>query len=257
VHVELTSSHTNIIQIPDIDTEKALSPLKDIFGRSRHSTDRDDMGGTGTFTRDNRTLFIAGLLNGPDLYELLNRVCAEWGEIEVIRVKQDRLIAFVDFKMRSSAEFAKEALLGQDAGNGEVLNVKWASEDPNPKAKAERKARYEAMLLEAAEKKAKDLEYRTWYAEYMSWHRSEEKRIAKENAESERANDPGAALEGVKDSGQVTDILASQQTEVLARLVAAGGGGSSSSYGALPPPSKKARVGSAGGLSLGYDDDSD
>jgi hypothetical protein len=35
-----------------------LSATLDIFGRERFATDRDDMGGIGTFSRENRTLYI-------------------------------------------------------------------------------------------------------------------------------------------------------------------------------------------------------
>jgi hypothetical protein len=45
----------------------------------------------------------------------------------------DRAIAFVTYINRSSAEFAKIAMADQSLGNGDVLNVRWATEDPNPK----------------------------------------------------------------------------------------------------------------------------
>lgn len=32
----------------------------------------------------------------------------------------------------ANAEFAKEAMYGQSLDHGEVLNVRWATEDPNP-----------------------------------------------------------------------------------------------------------------------------
>jgi hypothetical protein len=45
-----------------------------------------------------------------------------------------RAIAFITYKLRSAAEFAKITMADQTLGNGEVLNVRWATEDPNPKA---------------------------------------------------------------------------------------------------------------------------
>ena len=45
-----------------------------------------------------------------------------------------RAIAFVTYKLRTSAEFAKIAMADQSLDHGEVLNVRWATEDPNPKA---------------------------------------------------------------------------------------------------------------------------
>jgi len=59
----------------------------------------------------------------------------EWGEIEYIRVIPSKNIGFVTYKYRSTAEFAKEAMSDQTLGTGDVINVRWANEDPNPAAK--------------------------------------------------------------------------------------------------------------------------
>jgi hypothetical protein len=59
------------------------------------------------------------------------------------------MIAFVRFKLRSSAEFAKEALAEQDIGNGEVLNIRWAHDDPNPTAKVATELRVKQQAVEA------------------------------------------------------------------------------------------------------------
>ena len=42
-----------------------------------------------------------------------------------------RGIAFVRYRNRCSAEFAKEAMFGQSLDNNEILLVKWANDDPN------------------------------------------------------------------------------------------------------------------------------
>ena len=42
-----------------------------------------------------------------------------------------RGIAFVKFRHRCSAEFAKEAMSGQSLDNNEILIVKWANDDTN------------------------------------------------------------------------------------------------------------------------------
>lgn len=52
-------------------------------------------------------------------------------------MKFDRRFAFVRYKFRASAEFAKEAMAGQTlwrAEEAEPLNVRWANDDPNPVA---------------------------------------------------------------------------------------------------------------------------
>jgi len=98
------------------------------------------MGGVGTFSRDNRTLYIGGIrrVKGVDLQELVARNFIEWGELESVRVIWDKSIAFVRYKLRAAAEFAKEAMADQSLGYKEILNVRWANEDPNPRAKAEK-----------------------------------------------------------------------------------------------------------------------
>lgn len=42
-----------------------------------------------------------------------------------------RGIAFVRYRNRCSAEFAKEAMFGQALDHNEILLVKWANDDPN------------------------------------------------------------------------------------------------------------------------------
>lgn len=55
-------------------------------------------------------------------------------------------IGFVTYSLRVSAEFAKEAMADQTLDSSEVINVRWANEDPNPAAKAGR----EQELLDKA-----------------------------------------------------------------------------------------------------------
>jgi len=71
-------------RIPDVTDEKNLDITYDIFGRERHRTDRDDMGGVGSFSRENRTLYLGGIrkIKGVDLEDLLMKNFREWGELE-------------------------------------------------------------------------------------------------------------------------------------------------------------------------------
>lgn len=103
------------------------------------------MGGVGTFSRDNRTLYLGGIrrVKGVDVQELIVRNFIEvalppppiqvahgslthvlvwvggaggaqqWGELESVRVIWDKSIAFVRYKLRAAAEFAKEAMADQ------------------------------------------------------------------------------------------------------------------------------------------------
>jgi hypothetical protein len=58
-------------------------------------------------------------------------------------------VAFVTYKSSLNAEFAKEAMSNQSLNNNEVLNVRWATDDPNPRAKEEFKRKAEAMAAQA------------------------------------------------------------------------------------------------------------
>lgn len=107
----------------------------DVFGREKHSDYRDDMGGVGSFARQNRTLYIGRMKEVREPEELVEKHFQEWGEIERIRVLHGRGVAFVTYVSELSAQFAKEAMMCQSLVDEEVLNVRWATEDPNPSAK--------------------------------------------------------------------------------------------------------------------------
>lgn len=104
----------------------------DCFGRDKHSDYRDDMGGVGSFMRQNRTLYVGRIHPTPDIEEVVARHFAEWGNIERTRVLPTRGVAFVTYTTEALAQFAKEAMAHQSLDNEEVLNVRWATVDPNP-----------------------------------------------------------------------------------------------------------------------------
>ncbi|KAL6068475.1 Pre-mRNA-splicing factor CWC2 [Balamuthia mandrillaris] len=140
-------------RLPDEQEEARLDLAYDVFGRERHRMDRDDMGGRGSFSRDNRTLYVGGLrrVKGADLEELIRKNFIEWGHIESLRVIYDKSIAFVRYKLRAAAEFAKEAMADQTLGYKEVLNVRWANEDPNPRAQEENARAMELKVRQAVQ----------------------------------------------------------------------------------------------------------
>ncbi|KAA1103752.1 Pre-mRNA-splicing factor, variant 2 [Puccinia graminis f. sp. tritici] len=118
----------------------------DVFGREKHSDYRDDMGGVGSFSRQNRTLYIGRLREiNSKTEELVETHFQEWGEIERIRVLHGRGVAFVTYVSELNAQFAKEAMMCQSMVDEEVLNVRWATEDPNPAAKRSEHARIVKM----------------------------------------------------------------------------------------------------------------
>ena len=73
--------------------------------------------------------------------------------VATVRVLQYRSVAFVTYVHEGSAQFAKEAMACQSLDNDEILNVRWATEDPNPTSKVEERERLEAMGREAIQAK--------------------------------------------------------------------------------------------------------
>ena len=68
------------------DPERALpDSSKDCFARDKFADYRDDMGGVGTFTRQNRTLYVGRIKEtgvGTETEEVVRRHFKEWGDIE-------------------------------------------------------------------------------------------------------------------------------------------------------------------------------
>lgn len=59
-----------------------FSPNVDCFGREKFSDYRDDMGGVGSFMRQNRTIYVGRIHVSDDIEEVVARHFAEWGQIE-------------------------------------------------------------------------------------------------------------------------------------------------------------------------------
>ncbi|KAL4398801.1 Pre-mRNA-splicing factor [Malassezia pachydermatis] len=123
----------------------------DIFGRKKHGSYRDDMGGVGSMLRVNKTLYVGRIneetslsfrkaaANPKESYDdrgetptskIVRRHFSEWGEIEHVRVMIGRGTAFVTYRYEANAQFAKEAMMHQSLDHEEILNVRWATEDP-------------------------------------------------------------------------------------------------------------------------------
>ena len=147
--------------LPTDADDRRAGVTHDVFGRERHKTDRDDMGGVGSFSRENRTLYIGGLnadISVQDYEEIVRRHFGEWGDLEYVRVFPPRGFAFVRYRLRTAAEFAKVAMAEQSLDNDETLNIRWANEDPNPIAKAHEEQAATARFLAAVQKSIDDEE---------------------------------------------------------------------------------------------------
>ena len=126
-----------------------FNPNVDCFGRDKYSDYRDDMGGVGSFMRQNRTLYVGRIHVTDDIEEIVARHFAEWGQVERIRVLTARGVAFVTYSNEANSQFAKEAMAHQALDHSEVLNVRWATMDPNPLAQKREARKIEEQAAEA------------------------------------------------------------------------------------------------------------
>ncbi|KAL8779083.1 MAG: hypothetical protein Q9213_007111 [Squamulea squamosa] len=129
-----------------------FNPNVDCFGRDKYSDYRDDMGGVGSFMRQNRTLYVGRIHVTDDIEEIVARHFAEWGQVERIRVLTARGVAFVTYSNEANSQFAKEAMAHQALDHSEVLNVRWATMDPNPLAQKREARKIEEQAAEAVRK---------------------------------------------------------------------------------------------------------
>ena len=126
-----------------------FNPNVDCFGRDKFSDYRDDMGGVGSFMRQNRTLYVGRIHVTDDIEEVVARHFAEWGQIERIRVLTARGVAFVTYSNEANSQFAKESMNHQSLDHNEILNVRWATVDPNPLSQKREARRLEEQAAEA------------------------------------------------------------------------------------------------------------
>lgn len=103
------------------DCIKENDNLRDVFGRSRHASSKDDMTGIGSFNKECRTLYFTGMPmprneENPQQAATRNiyKLFSPWGEIEDIAFTQKSLLggncAFIKYAHRYYAEFAREAM---------------------------------------------------------------------------------------------------------------------------------------------------
>ncbi|KAI8393468.1 uncharacterized protein BYT42DRAFT_551138 [Radiomyces spectabilis] len=129
----------------------------DCFGRDKFTEFREDMGGVGGFNTSNRTLYVGRIAVSDSMEEVVRRHFSPFGNIERIRILKHRGVAFVTYTTRSNAEFAREAMMSQSLDHNEIINVRWATEDPNAFHNRERaqeevqKRRHDQELAESHE----------------------------------------------------------------------------------------------------------
>lgn len=94
--------------LPDASTNLPDSS-KDCFARDKFSDYRDDMGGVGSFARQNRTLYVGRIKEtgtGVETEEVVRRHFREWGEIEKSEFKLHHLCANANLKPVHSSSIA-------------------------------------------------------------------------------------------------------------------------------------------------------
>ena len=91
---------------PTEDDESLADSPHDVFGRNRHASWRDDMGGTGTWNKECKTIYVGRLCNLPTeqvMTEIVARHFGEFGPMESVRVLKPKGCAFVTYKLRCTA----------------------------------------------------------------------------------------------------------------------------------------------------------
>lgn len=121
----------------------------DCFGRDKFTDFRQDMGGVGGFLKENRTLYVGRIAVTDNVEQVIERQFGQFGALErgtiitfvcvyerpnlcmTVRILKGRGVAFVTYRSRANAEFAREAMMNQSLENNEIVNVRWATADPN------------------------------------------------------------------------------------------------------------------------------
>ncbi|KAI9491458.1 hypothetical protein BDB00DRAFT_959678 [Zychaea mexicana] len=99
----------------------------DCFGRDKFMEFRQDMGGVGSFNTQNKTLYVGRIASTGNMRDVVIKHFAPFGELERVKLLRHRGVAFVAYKSRNNAEFAREAMMNQGLDNNEIINVRWAT----------------------------------------------------------------------------------------------------------------------------------
>ena len=189
-------------KLPSSTKHKSI-PTQDCFGRDKTADYKDDMDGVGSFNRYNRTLYVGGLnstLNNK-IENILTKNFQEFGSIDKIRVLYDKGCAFISFKTEEEAQFAKEAMQSQSLGDNEILNIRWASEDPNPHAQKQEKRRLEERALETVKNLLSQVEENENKRRKVTVEEVEEDEYEGENDSVKLISAPPATLPQITASG--------------------------------------------------------
>lgn len=135
----------------------------DIFGRDRNPAHHDGRKrGTGSYERECRSLYIhygGTALTNEEVYSRILQEFERWGAVEDIHVVARKPLAFVRYRWRAGAEFAKAAAHQQVVdGLIEPLDVRWANDDPNPVAVQRVQREHEEAVRQAYDRAVNELD---------------------------------------------------------------------------------------------------
>jgi len=123
-------------RVPSLQECITIDASRDIFGRTRYATHRDDFLGVGSFMQETKTIQITDFkmpIQGDNIitqmYEVVYRHFQLWGAIEDIHLLPNKGVIFIRYKHRCMAEFAKEAMQNQSLDRNEVILIKWSLEE--------------------------------------------------------------------------------------------------------------------------------
>lgn len=83
--------------------------------------------------------------------KVLHTHFGEFGQLERIRVLQGKNCAFVTYVREVDAQFAKEAMMHQSLDHNECINLRWATDDPDPSAQKREIAQRKRQGMQAVE----------------------------------------------------------------------------------------------------------
>jgi hypothetical protein len=147
-------------RLPSLEECESIDNSRDIFGRKRFSTVKNNQAGVGCFNNDTRVLYIQDFKNKRDesslsaLYESMFRHFSMWALLEDITIVPQKSIAFVKYAHRCMAEFAKEAMDKQALDLDDILTIKWANDEPRRSAQEEKHER--SVVARAVVKRAEE-----------------------------------------------------------------------------------------------------
>jgi hypothetical protein len=128
--------------------------MKDIFGRSRHATFKENRTGIGSFSKECKVLCVSHIkfvdndvdadpqeakpdtipssYSAKDVVRLVYDQFSPWGEVEDVIFNQSKLCVYIKYRFRVSAEFAREAMQNQVLVEGvkDPIKIQWAVENP-------------------------------------------------------------------------------------------------------------------------------